>query len=176
VLPNQTREFPPPADFFRQMRKERIAALRIFPDSHRFIANAVSMGDLFKQMMGRRIPLFVSLRRGMDWQGIYALLAAFPDLVCVICDHGCWGMDRMFRPLLEHYPHVYVDTAQYLLDGGLEALVADYGAARLLFGSGFPESYFGGMMLALRHARIPDEAKTAIAGSNLERILAEEEL
>jgi hypothetical protein len=56
---------------------------------------------LFKQMMARRIPLFVSLRRGMDWQGIYALLATFPDLVCVICDHGCWGMDRMFRPLLE---------------------------------------------------------------------------
>jgi hypothetical protein len=176
VLPNQTREFPPPADFFHQMRRERVAALRIFPDSHRFIANAVSMGDLFKQMMARRIPLFVSLRRGMDWQGIYALLATFPDLVCVICDHGCWGMDRMFRPLLERYPHVYVDTSQYLLDGGLEALVADYGAARLLFGSGFPESYFGGMMLALRHARIPDEDKTAIASGNLERILAEEEL
>jgi hypothetical protein len=34
----------------------------------------------------------------------------------------------------------------------------------------------GGMMLALRHARIPDEAKAAIAGGNLERLLEEEEL
>ena len=69
-----------------------------------------------------------------------------------------------------------MDTAQYLLDGGIESLVAEYGASRLLFGSGFPESYIGGMMLALRHARIPEEAKAAIAGGNLERILARAEL
>jgi predicted TIM-barrel fold metal-dependent hydrolase len=173
LLPSQTRELSPPARFFRQMKEARVAAVRIFPKSHRFLANAVSIGDWLEQMVARRIPLFVSVRRGIDWRDIYALLAEFPDLVCVICDHGCWGMDRLFRPLLESYAHVYVDTAQYLLDGGLEALVADYGARRLLFGSGFPESYFGGMMVALRHARIPDEAKVAIASDNLERILEE---
>ena len=173
VLPPQTHEFPAPSTFFQQMRAARIAALRVFPNSHRFLVNAVSMGELLGQMVSRRIPLFVSLRRGMDWPDVYALLKEFPDLVCVICDHGCWGMDRLYRPLLERYPNVYVDTAQYFLDGGLEALVADYGAKRLLFGSGFPESYLGGMMVALQHARIPDEGKKAIAGGNLERILEE---
>jgi hypothetical protein len=176
VLPNQAREFPPPPLFFQHMRDARIAALRIFPSAHRFLANAVSIGDWLEPMVARRVPLFLSVRRGMDWPAIYALLAEFPDLVCAICDHGCWGMDRMFRPLLERYPRVYVDTAQYLLDGGLEALVADYGAQRLLFGSGFPESYFGGMMLALRHAQIPEQAKAAIASGNLERMLEEEQL
>ena len=131
------------------------------------------MGDWLRSMVARRVPLLLSVRRGIDWRDIYALLAEFPDLVCVVCDHGSWGMDRMFRPLLERYPHVYVDTALYLLDGGIEALVADYGPGRLLFGSGFPESYMGGMMLALRHAQIAEEDKVAIAGGNLERILAE---
>jgi hypothetical protein len=176
VLPNQTHEFPPPEVLFREMGQARIAALRVFPNSHRFLANAVSMGELLEQMAERRLPLFLSLRRGIEWRDIYALLAEFPDLVCAICDHGCWGTDRMFRPLLERYPNVYVDTAQYLLDGGLEALVADYGARRLLFGSGFPESYLGSMMLTLRHARIPDEAKEAIASGNLERVIEEEHL
>jgi predicted TIM-barrel fold metal-dependent hydrolase len=176
VLPSQTHELPPMEELFRQMKKARVAALRIFPSSHRFLANAVAMGDILDAIVVRRVPLFVSVRRGMDWPGIYALLSDFPDLVCVICDHGSWGMDRLFRPLLERYPHVYVDTAQYLLDGGIESLVADCGAQRLLFGSGFPESYFGGMMMALRHARIPEEAKAAIASGNLERILQEEEL
>ena len=82
----------------------------------------------------------------------------------------------MFRPLLRSYPSVHVDTARYLLDGGIEQLVDDYGATRLLYGSGFPESYHGGMMLALRHARIPIEAKSLIAGGNLDRILREAEL
>ena len=173
VLPNHAHEFSPPDVLFREMAAARVAALRIFPTSHRFPANAVSLGDLLTAMVSRRVPLFLSLRRGANWGIVYALLAEFPELVCVLCDHGCWGEDRSFRPLLRRYPNVHVDTAQYLLDGGIESLVADYGAERLLFGSGFPESYHGGMMLALRHARIPDEAKQAIAAGNLERILAE---
>jgi hypothetical protein len=176
ILPNQAREFPPPPVFFGQMRAARVRALRIFPGSHRYLANAVSMGDWLEALVARRIPLLLSMRRGVEWRDVYALLAAFPDLVCLISDHGCWGEDRLFRPLLERYPHVYVDTAQYLLDGGLESLVADYGARRLLYGSGFPESYLGGMMMALKHARLPDEAKAAIAGGNLARILEEVQL
>ncbi len=176
MLPNQAREFPPPRVLFQQMRDARVGALRVFPNAHRFLVNAVSMDDLLTSMVTRRIPLFVSVKRGMDWRDVYALLADFPELVCVICDHGCWGMDRMFRPLLERYPNVYVDTSQYMLDGGIEALVADYGARRLLFGSGFPESYFGGMMMALQHAEIPHAAQVAIASGNLEGLLEEAEL
>ena len=176
ILPNQAREFSPPEAFFAEMKAARVAALRAFPGSHRFLLNAVSMGSWLEPMQARRVPLFLSVLRGVEWRDVYYLLQEFPNLVCVICDHGCWGMDRLFRPLLERYPNVYVDIAQYLLDGGLEALVADYGARRILFGSGFPESYIGGMMFALKHARIPEEAKTAIASGNLERLLLEVQL
>ena len=177
VLPNQAHEFPPPPVFFEQMRAARAWwRSAAFPTSHRYLLNGVSMGDLFEAMTARRVPLFLSVRRGVEWSHVYALLAEFPRLVCVICDHGAWGMDRMFRPLLERYESVYVDTAQYVLDGGIEGLVAGYGPGRLLYGSGFPESAFGGMMLALRHAEISEEAKTAIAAGNLERILAEAQL
>lgn len=176
MLPNQAREFPLPNALFRQMREARVAAIRVFPNSHKFLLNGVAMGELLDAMVAQRVPLFVSVKRGVSWHDVYALLVEFPDLVCVICDHGCWGEDRYFRPLLERYPNVCVDTAQYLLDGGIEALVADYGARRLLYGSGFPESYFGGMMMALQHAQIPDEAKAAIAHGNLERIIEEAQL
>ena len=131
------------------------------------------MGYWFQPMTEHRIPFFLSVARGADWQIAYNLLKEFPELVCVICDHGCWGEDRRFRPLLERYPNVYVDTAQYLLDGGIESLVTDYGPRRLLFGSGFPECYIGGMMLAIKHANISEDAKVAIASGNLERILRE---
>ena len=171
LLPNQAREFPAPQALFEEMRANRVVALRVFPDSHRYLLNAVSMGEVLEAMIARHIPLFLSVRRGISWRGVYDLLAEFPKLTAVICDHGCWGEDRSFRPLLERYPNVAVDTAQYLLDGGIEALVDDYGEERLLFGSGFPESYFGGMMMAIRHARISSEAKTAIAHGNLERLI-----
>jgi hypothetical protein len=173
ILPNQAHEFPPFETFLEKMRLSRVVALRAFPNDHHFLLNAVAMGSWLEPMVTHRVPLFLSVERGANWPIVYDLMAEFPNLVCVICDHGCWGEDRRFRPLIERYPHVYVDTAQYLLDGGIEAFVADYGPERMLFGSGFPVSYLGGMMIALRHARISDEAKDAIAGKNLERLLGE---
>lgn len=173
LLPNQAREFPPFDVFLNAMRQANVTALRTFPLDHHFLLNRVAMGSWLEPIVTHRVPLFLSVELGCSWDIIYALLAEFPDLVCVVCDHGCWGEDRRFRPLIERYPHVYVDTARYLLDGGIEAFVRDYGFERMLFGSGFPALHFGGMMLAIKHAQISEEAKAAIAGKNLERLLAE---
>ena len=173
ILPNQAHEFPPFADFLSAMQAARVQAVRAFPVDHHFLLNDVAMGSWLEPMVQQRVPLFLSVAYGADWKIAYDLLAEFPDLVCVICDHGCWGEDRRFRPLIERYPNVYIDTAQYLLDGGIEAFVRIMGRSACSMAAGFPRSHFGGMMLALRHARIPEEAKAAIAGKNLERILAE---
>lgn len=173
VLPNQAKEFPSPVEFMRRMQAARVAAVRMFPNSHKFLLNKVAVGDWLEAFSAHSVPVLLSLQYGVEWRDLYAILDSFPDLVCIICDHGCWGEDRLFRPLLERYPNVYVDTAQYLLDGGIEALVDDYGPSRLVFGSGFPELYMGGMMMAIKHAQIPDEARQAIASGNLERILAQ---
>lgn len=173
ILPNQTREFGTLTAFFGEMRTNRIGALRVFPDDHKFLLNEVAMGDWLAEMQTCHIPLIVSTKKGCQWRDLYAVLADFPELTCIVCDHGCWGEDRLFRPLIERYPNVYVDTAYYLLDGGIEAFVSDYGATRMVFGSDFPHAYFGGMMMAIKHADIPLAAKQLIAGGNLERILAE---
>jgi uncharacterized protein len=176
IQPNQTHEFPHPVEFLRRMKEARVAAVRIFPGLQKFLLNAVSMGDWLEVFSDRQVPVLLSMRYGVEWRDLYDLLRDFPELVCVICDHGCWGEDRLFRPLIEKYPNVYIDTAQYLLDGGIEAFVQDYGPGRMLFGSGYPDAYFGGMMLAIKHAEIDEDAKEAIACGNLERILEEVQL
>jgi predicted TIM-barrel fold metal-dependent hydrolase len=173
VVPNQGKEFPPFEVFLQAMRQAKIVGLRVFPITHHFLLNRVSMASWLEPAVQHRLPLFLSTRWGANWDIVYNILADFPDLVCVICDHGCWGEDRYFRPLIERYPNVYIDTAQYMQDGGIEAFVADYGPGRMLYGSGFPACYPGGMMLAIQHAQISEEARAAIAGKNLERILAE---
>jgi predicted TIM-barrel fold metal-dependent hydrolase len=173
VLPNQAREFPPFPDFLAMMAHSRMVAIRAFPLDHHFFLNRVAMDSWIEPMVLHRVPLFLSVEHGCNWDIVYSLLKEYPDLVCVICDHGPWGEDRRFRPLIERYPNVYIDTANYLLDGGIEAFVKDYGPERMLYGSGFPRSHFGGMLLALKHSRITEEARRAIAGGNLERIIRE---
>ena len=52
-------------------------------------------------------------------------------------------------------------------------MVEHYGPDRLLYGSGLPERFPGGMMMVIRHGQISEEAKVAIAGGNLTRIIEE---
>jgi hypothetical protein len=45
IMPNQAKEFPTPQHFFEEMKAAKIAALRVFPAAHRFLLNALSMGQ-----------------------------------------------------------------------------------------------------------------------------------
>ncbi len=171
LLPPCLPEFPKPDELIPQMRSNRIRALRVFPEAHRYLLRTEVFGPVFEVMLERRIPLILSIARGTTWHAVYDILAEEPELTCIVSDYDCWGADRWFRPLLERYENVYVDLADYLLDGGIEALVRDFGSSRLLYGSGMPIQYPGGMMLAIRHAEIDEADKRAIAGENLERLL-----
>jgi len=154
------------------MKASRVVALRAFPSSHRFLLNAVSMGAWLEPMIARRIPLFLSVARGADWRDVYDILAEFPDLVCVICDHGCWGMDRLFRPCWSairtstSIPPSISWMAGWRRWWRITAPGASSSAAvsRILFRRDDDGA---------QACRIPAEAKAAIAGGNLERILAE---
>jgi predicted TIM-barrel fold metal-dependent hydrolase len=175
LLPNQTGEMPVD-ELLSGMKEARIVALRAFPGPHRYLLNRLTLGPLLDAMVERRIPLIVSMKRGVTWPEVYALLAEVPDLTLLIVDHGSWGCDRFFRPLFENYERVHVDTTLYFLDGGIEDVVRTYGPGRLLFGSGLPERSPGGTMMYLRHCEIDDEQKAAIAGGNLRRLLEEVKL
>lgn len=175
ILPPQTKEVIRGEIFFEEMKKNKIFALRAFPDFHRFILRRIAFGKFMDDVVKRKIPLLLSLTRpGITWQGVYDLLAEFPDLVCIICDTGLWGADRYFRTLIENYSNVYLETSFLSLgDGVLEKLVYDYGSKRFIFGSGFPERVPESVMLQIIHADIEDTAKEEIGSGNLERLISE---
>jgi predicted TIM-barrel fold metal-dependent hydrolase len=182
VLPPQTDEMPVDR-LLADMKAHRIVALRAFPVAHRYLLNAVTMGPLLDEMVARRIPLLYSTRRlpaghspHQAWQDLYNLMAEFPELTLIVLDHGSWGCDRYFRPLFDQYERVYVDTSMYYIDGGIEDVVARYGPGRIVYGSGLPERYPGGMMMAIRHAQIDEAAKAAIAGGTLRQLIQEVKL
>lgn len=179
LLPGQTGEIDPET-LFERMRAERIVALRAFPYAHRWLLNRLTMGPVLDAMSDRRIPLLLSVRRmgarvgpAQAWGDIHALMTEFPDLTLIVCDHGSWGCDRYFRPLFDAFERVRVDTSLYYIDGGIESVVERYGPGRIVYGSGLPDRYPGGMMLAIAHAQISDDAKVAIAGGTARRLIEE---
>ena len=176
LLPPQTGELGDVGEWFQRAASAGVRACRAFPEANRYLLRAEVFEEVFEAMTAARWPLLLSLARGVTWDQVYDLLGEFPELTVILCDHGSWGADRYFRPLLQRRPNVYVEIGGYTLDGGIEDFVARYGPGRMLFGSNFPACYHGGMMLALAHAEISDADKQAIAAGNLERLLGEVKL
>ena len=79
ILPPQTKEVITP-DFFRCMQRNRIIALRAFPDHHRYLLNRVVFGKFMDEVTERRIPLLLSLEKiSVTWPAIYQLKAEYPN-------------------------------------------------------------------------------------------------
>jgi len=172
LLPSQTGELPPLETLLREMRQQGVRALRLFPDDHRYFLDDLTWGDQMAVFMERRIPLFI--RASLD--RIATLLRWFPDLVVVTGSQGSNPLDRYAWPLIEKYPNLVFETSSYLVDGGIEEFCKRYSAARLIFGSGFPDNAGGAAMLTLARAEISDEERQAIAWDNLCRLLEEASL
>ncbi|HNQ35648.1 MAG TPA: amidohydrolase family protein [bacterium] len=179
VLPPQTGEIIGP-DFFPAMRRRRIRALRLFPESHHFLLNRTVFGRFFDEVSERKIPVLLSTMKrgkGVGWPDIYSFLAEYPKLTCVLCDIGIWGVNRYTWPLLERYPKLYLETSCLALEaGGLDAGLARFGPERFLFGSGFPERYPEASQLPLVHAAVSESGRRLVAAGNAEKLLAEVEL
>ncbi len=171
ILPPQTKELVSKG-FFKRMKKNRISFLRAFPAKHNYLLCGTVFGDFFEELSDRRIPLMLSLERGVSWEGIYGIMAEFPRLTCVVCDIGIWGQDRRIWPLLEKYDNLYVESSLLSLgEYQLEATVKEFGAERVLFGTGYPCHAHEPAMLQLTHAEISAKDKQRIASRNVERII-----
>jgi predicted TIM-barrel fold metal-dependent hydrolase len=175
VLPLQTGEIGGLEEILGKMREGNLRAFRAFPSEHRFLMSKTALGPIYEFMVERNIPLMISISEssgGMSgWRLIEKILSDYPDLTLIVTEHGSWGQDRYFRPLIEKYENLYLDISRYELDGGISDFCAKYGAEKLLFGTGYPWWNPGGPILMLAQADITGREKEMIASGNLTRIL-----
>jgi len=176
ILPDQCPELPQGDAFFAAMMKHGIRALTLCPDDHLFVPCRWAIGRIMDAAAERRIPVLFEAANN-DWNKIYAFVKEFPRNRIVIHEYwGKWGHDRQLRPLLENCENVFYSTGGYQVPDGLRDLVGLYGAERILYGSGYPRYDQGNGMLQLKQGGIADDAVAAIAGKNLEKLLAEVQL
>ncbi|MBN1446065.1 MAG: hypothetical protein JW957_08175 [Candidatus Omnitrophica bacterium] len=172
ILPPQTGEVITRC-FFRDMKENRIAALRAFPDIHRFLLNRTVFGGFLDEVSDRKIPLLLSMEKGCSWEGVYNLLEQYPALLCILCDIGVWGTNRYTWPLLENYKNVYLETSLLAIGHEqVEAAAKKFGAGRIVFGSGFPERYPESSICEVLHCNLLDSDKKKISWTNLDSIIS----
>lgn len=147
-------------------------AVRLTPavTQHNYSLARWCSGGLFEYLEDHSVITLIA-RMDIDWDRLASLMDNFPQLVVVLLEPG-YRADRYLFPLLERHPNLYFDSATYLAHRQLEAFVEQYGADHILFGSRLPLYTPAASLGVLASARMPDEARLAIAGGNLRRLLA----
>ena len=173
ILPHQTNELGAPKAFYEAMGQAGVRAIWLRPSEHRWLPTRTGIGAMLDLAVERKVPAFI---QKTDWLMIERLLTDFPGLRLVCVGSGSWGEDRYFRPLMERYEALYFELSRYELADGIRELVERYGHERLLFGSAYPAWSMGGPMMDVATADVSLDARRAIAGDNLRRLLSEANL
>lgn len=154
-----------------RLAARRPLAVRLSPrvSQHNFSLASWCAGPLLEYLEEHSVLTLVS-RPDVDWERLYELMENFPCLVLVLLDTG-YRADRYVFPLLDRFSHLYFDSATYLAHRQLEAFVEQRGFDRIVFGSRLPLYTPASALGVLASARISDDARLAIAGGNLRRLL-----
>jgi predicted TIM-barrel fold metal-dependent hydrolase len=171
IIPDYTHEIPEPEMMLTQMKVNRIAAWQLVPNIHCFSLHYRPLKPWLELACRSAIPIIIKLGSGIINSALYDILEKIPELVIILSSENVWPCDRNVRPFLKEFPNCYFEISQYLTDGGIEELVSFCGAKKLLFGTGFHQAHFGGIMLMLRQAQISEVDKQLIASKNIISII-----
>ena len=107
-----------------------------------------------------------------DTREVMDVLKLFPDLPSVLV--GAHYSHALFvRALLQNLPNTHLELSRYEVLGEVEALAAEFGYERLIYGSFYPRYAMGPMLYYLHNIAFSDAELAAICAGNLERILGE---
>jgi hypothetical protein len=161
----------PDAESIAQLAARRPTAVRLMPrnPNHSWTVTPWCAGELLDYLAQHRVVTLVA-REDVEWQSIVDVLENFPQLPLILLDIG-YRSDHYILPLLRRFPSLHFESATYLAYRQLETFVDRCGPDRLLYGSRLPLFTAATSLGVLASARISDEARLAIAGGNLRRLL-----
>jgi predicted TIM-barrel fold metal-dependent hydrolase len=173
LLPHHTGEMPAPRILLEEARKKGIQAVRFYPGRvyHSFSLEEWCAGELLDALEQARMPVVLDAEIE-SWEAVASLLKRYRRMPVVMAN-CTYRFNRFTYPLLEKYDNLYIETSRFLGGGAVEDMVKHFGPRPLLFGSNMPR-YTGTAAVALiTYAEIDQDAKQAIAGGNLKRLLGE---
>ena len=184
ILPPGSRELPPPAEIATQMEEQGVRALFLYPEQYGFSLNGWCVDDMLAPFAEKRVPLFVCPNQDLggpggsdltDWDGLVRVCGAFPDLPVVMTEARVLRTQRAMYQALDTCPNLHIDVSALWHHRVVEFICREFGAERLLFGSGLPARDPGAVLGQVSYSEISQEEMTAIAGGNLRRLLSWQE-
>lgn len=184
LLPLHSRELPPSTELLAEMEERGVRAVFLYPQQYHFTLDAWCVDRLLGPFAERRVPVFIcpdetggtrysSRSQDLtDWPAVVRLCQAFPELPVVVVENRISYSLRTMYEALEACPNLHLELSALWLHRVIEFICRQWGAERLVFGSGLPERDPGAALCQLIYSDIRPDELAAIAGGNLRRLLS----
>lgn len=168
ILPGDCGDFYEPEEMLADLRAKGMVAAKMFPKSHYYLPDEITMGRYYRALEASRIPLLVD-NLEIDWRDLAELLKNHPALDVVI-QNMSWSEEHKLLPYMKAFKNLHIELSCMQANYAVETLVETVGARRVLFGSGLPKMSVGAARAFIDYAQISDADKQLIAGGNLARL------
>jgi predicted TIM-barrel fold metal-dependent hydrolase len=176
LAPEQARGPDGAAQFVGRMLGQGVKAARVFPTLHGFPMSEWLIGDVLSELERHAVPLFIDYGnqhwsdKFTDWDQVYTTCTDHPGLPVILVHEGLATL-RMVLALFGKCHKLHIELSYYQPGSVIELVCSEFGPERLIFGSGMPV-YDPGLPISLvAYSRVDRDAKEAIAGGNLRRLL-----
>lgn len=167
VVPNSGLEVGDESDFIDGLIRRGARCVCFYPNSHGTTLDRRVIGELFAALEQRRMP--VSLAE-TDILRAANLACEYPGIPFIV--HRPDYRNRHVLPIVRQTPNLYVSIApNFAPYGGIEVLVREWGADKLIFASAYPECEPGAPVSYLLYADIDRADAEKIAWGNLARLM-----
>lgn len=171
VMPSCADEFPPADELLKFLIKHNVKCVRLEPATYHYSLEPYAFGELAGILTDNQIPVFMD-RCQTNLEYLAKFLGYYPDLKIILTDTGYRDM-RQLKYLLNAFDNLYIETSTFVTHNGIKYFVEEFGANRIIFGSGMPKASATASTSLIRYCDISNEEKEKIAYGNIERLLGE---
>lgn len=168
IMPGCAGDFYDPETMVSDLRAKGMVAAKMFPGSHHYAPDEITMGPSYSALEKAGIPLLADFGE-IGWRELREILEAHPQLKLLL-QGASWTEEHGVFAYLQAFPNLYVELSNLQANRVIESLVERVGAERVVFGSGLPKMSAGAARALIDYAEISEEQKQLIAGGNLARL------
>jgi predicted TIM-barrel fold metal-dependent hydrolase len=162
------------------MSARGVRALFLFPQQYHHTLGDWCVDRLLGPLAEKKVPVFICpntlLSEGAadqsDWDGIVRVCRAFPELPVIVAEARILCTPRTMYQALDACPNLYIDLSALWTHRAVEFVCRNWGAERLLFGTGLPRRDPAAVLGQLVYSEIAPAELAAIAAGTLRRLLS----
>lgn len=170
AMPSTFGEFMTPDVLFAKMKEHGVKTLRLLPKTCGYSLRPYALGKLMEAAADCHVPVFMDLETEVEPADMYTICQDYPEVNFVFC-RPSYGQNRILAGVFDTCPNCYLGAGNYLVHGGIQLHCRYYGAQRLVFDTGLPDSSATSAVSLICYADISQEEKELIASGNIQRLL-----